>query len=179
MRAGPPTDLKSADLFKQKQICPSACSLPTPMWDIVVQRSATRFSTCPQAASWWRSRRPLRPSLPKGSVDLSRSDFSQIGQPAVCFGGLFQAAQGPCRCTVGFRRGFGRRGAALLRKLVSFSFVAFFKFLAFFDTCCPADHAEDLTLTSVSSSLRTFCVGPLRIFFRCFRHRLSTHRRLT
>ena len=101
----------------------------------------------------------------KGSVDLGRSDFSQVGQPAVCSDGLFQAAQGPCRCTLDFRRGFGGKWAELLRKLDSFSFVAFFKFRAFFDKCCPADLAEDLTLASVSSSSKTFSVGQSQFFF--------------
>ena len=105
--------------------------------------------------------RSTPPLPPEGKRRSRQVGFSQIGQPAVCFDGLFQDAQGPWRCILGFRRGFGRRGAALLRKLVSFSFVAFFKFLAFFDTCCPADYAEDLTLTSFSSSLRTFYVGQL------------------
>ena len=82
-RAEPPTDLKSANLSKQKQPYPSACSLPTPIWDIVVQWSATRFSTCPERASWRRSRCPLHPSVWKGSVDLGRSEFS-AGWPTGC-----------------------------------------------------------------------------------------------
>ena len=126
-RTEPPTDLKSANLSKQKQPYPSACSLPTPIWDIVAQWLATRFSTCTEGASWRRSRCPLHPSVWEGSVDLGRSDFSQVGHPAVCSDGLFQAAQGPCWCTLDFRRGFGGKWAELLRKLVSFRFVAFFQ----------------------------------------------------